>query len=156
MVCKNGMDIYIIGYDTKTKEPLRPRYISTVDSGNFIGYLYVTKAFLEEIQERLQNQDNLHFEQSIGYKKNRVEYDTISEGNTLSKEQRNKVIETKRTIDITNEEEKVKIQNQIQEMLEIIKRIIKQTDFTYLYSQEHQIFSIGYNIEEKQTNRLVL
>ena len=137
-------------YDTKTKEPLRPRYISTVDSGNFIGYLYVTKAFLEEIQERLQNQDNLHFEQSIGYKKNRVEYDTISEGNTLSKEQRNKVIETKRTIDITNEEEKVKIQNQIQEMLEIIKRIIKQTDFTYLYSQEHQIFSIGYNIEENK------
>ena len=137
-------------YDTKTKELLRPRYISTVDSGNFIGYLYVTKAFLEEIQERLQNQDNLHFEQSIGYKKNRVEYDTISEGNTLSKEQRNKVIETKRTIDITNEEEKVKIQNQIQEMLEIIKRIIKQTDFTYLYSQEHQIFSIGYNIEENK------
>ena len=35
-------------YNIKTKEPLVPRYVSTVDSGNFIGYLYVTKAFLEE------------------------------------------------------------------------------------------------------------
>lgn len=36
-------------YNTKTKEPLIPRYISTVDSGNFIGYLYVTKVFLENL-----------------------------------------------------------------------------------------------------------
>ena len=35
-------------YNIKTKEPLNPRYVSTVDSGNLIGYLYVTKAFLEE------------------------------------------------------------------------------------------------------------
>ena len=36
-------------YNTKTKEPLIPRYISTVDSGNFIGYLYVIKSFLEDL-----------------------------------------------------------------------------------------------------------
>ena len=36
-------------YQIKTKEPLIPRYISTVDSGNFIGYLYVTKIFLENL-----------------------------------------------------------------------------------------------------------
>ena len=35
-------------YNIKTKEPLIPKYVSTVDSGNLIGYLYVTKAFLEE------------------------------------------------------------------------------------------------------------
>lgn len=35
-------------YNIKTKEPLHPRYVSTVDSGNLIGYLYVTRAFLEE------------------------------------------------------------------------------------------------------------
>ncbi len=34
-------------YNVKTKEPLTPRYVSTVDSGNFVGYLYVVKAFLE-------------------------------------------------------------------------------------------------------------
>ena len=35
-------------YNIRTKEPLNPRYVSTVDSGNLVGYLYVTKAFLEE------------------------------------------------------------------------------------------------------------
>ena len=92
-------------YDTRTKEPLKPRYISTVDSGNFVGYLYVTKAFLEEVEENLQNENHLNFEQT---------------------------------------------QNQIHQMLEMIERIINQTDFTYLYSEEHQIFSIGYNIEENK------
>ena len=33
-------------YNTKTLQPLTPRYISTVDNGNFIGYLYTTKQFL--------------------------------------------------------------------------------------------------------------
>ena len=37
-------------YNIKTKEPLYPRYVSTVDSGNLTGYLYVTKSFLEGIQ----------------------------------------------------------------------------------------------------------
>ena len=42
-------------YNTKTKEPLTPRYISTVDSGNFVGYLYVVLSFLGDKQkERIQ------------------------------------------------------------------------------------------------------
>ena len=36
-------------YDTKTLKPLTPKYISTVDSGNFVGYLYVLKQFLEQV-----------------------------------------------------------------------------------------------------------
>ncbi len=39
-------------YNIKTKAPLIPRYISTVDSGNFVGYLFVVKAFLEESENR--------------------------------------------------------------------------------------------------------
>ena len=38
-------------YNTETKEPLIPRYISTVDSGNFVGYLYVVKTSLEQMSE---------------------------------------------------------------------------------------------------------
>ena len=33
-------------YNTRTLIPLIPRYISTVDSGNFVGYLYIVKNFL--------------------------------------------------------------------------------------------------------------
>ena len=36
-------------YNTKTLQPLIPKYISTVDSGNFVGYLYVVKEFLKNI-----------------------------------------------------------------------------------------------------------
>lgn len=35
-------------YDTKTKAPLYPRYVSTVDSGNLVGYLWVIAQALEE------------------------------------------------------------------------------------------------------------
>ncbi|MFL0268601.1 GH36-type glycosyl hydrolase domain-containing protein [Candidatus Clostridium radicumherbarum] len=35
-------------YDTITKEPLYPRYVSTVDSGNLVGYLWVTSESLGE------------------------------------------------------------------------------------------------------------
>jgi cellobiose phosphorylase len=35
-------------YDTETTEPLPPRYISTVDSGNLVGYLWLTAESLEE------------------------------------------------------------------------------------------------------------
>lgn len=92
-------------YNTKTKEPLIPRYISTVDSGNFIGYLYTVKAFLEEIKE----------------------------------------------LEIIEESEKQQVlQEKMQNMLRIIENIITTTDFSLLYSKEHQIFSIGYDIEENK------
>lgn len=35
-------------YDTLTKEPLMPKYISTVDSGNLVGYLWVVEETLKE------------------------------------------------------------------------------------------------------------
>lgn len=38
-------------YDVTTTKPLEPRFISTVDSGNFVGYLYVVKNVLEENEE---------------------------------------------------------------------------------------------------------
>ena len=38
-------------YNTKTLEPLYPRFVSTVDSGNFVGYLYVVMEFLKSNNE---------------------------------------------------------------------------------------------------------
>ncbi|MBC2399085.1 GH36-type glycosyl hydrolase domain-containing protein [Clostridium tetanomorphum] len=35
-------------YDTNTKEPLYPKYISTVDSGNLLGYLWLLNISIEE------------------------------------------------------------------------------------------------------------
>ena len=93
-------------YNTETKEPLIPRYISTVDSGNFVGYLYVVKIWLEEI-EIVANQ-NINSKDSV---------------------------------------------EEIQNLIEIVDKLIIDTDFSQLYLKEQKIFSIGFNVEEnKLTN----
>ena len=93
-------------YQIDDKKPLLPRYISTVDSGNFIGYLYTTRAFLEDIKEK-------------------IEVGEIKEQENINKQQ------------IINN-------------IEYITRLINETDFSLLYSKQHEIFSIGYNIEENK------
>ncbi len=90
-------------YEIKKKEPLIPRYISTVDSGNFVGYLYVVKSFLLEILENTKEQD---------------------------RESMNN--------------------NQLKNQIQMVSNLIEETDFSLLYHKEHQIFSIGFNIEENK------
>ena len=41
---------YLNWYDTRTKEPLWPRYVSTVDSGNLLGNLWVLKQAMKELK----------------------------------------------------------------------------------------------------------
>jgi len=81
-------------YNIKTLEPLVPRYVSTVDSGNFIGYLYVVKQFLSSLE--WENQGNIN------------------------------------------------------QMINIIENIIKNTDFSVLYESRNKLFSIGFNVEENK------
>ena len=104
-------------YDLKTLEPLTPKYVSTVDSGNFIGYLFTLKQFLEE-------------------QRNCVNKDT-------SKEEGNRA-----EISKAERIEENGIQEKIKQMIEIIDKIIENTDFKYLYSEENRIFSIGFNVED--------
>ena len=52
MTSMEDMDMYkghfYNWYDTKTKAPLFPKYVSTVDSGNLVGYLWVVAQALDE------------------------------------------------------------------------------------------------------------
>lgn len=43
---------YLNWYDTKTKAPLWPRYVSTVDSGNLLGDLWVLKQSMQELKSK--------------------------------------------------------------------------------------------------------
>ena len=45
-------------YNIRTLDPLIPRYVSSVDSGNFIGFLYTVKQFLKE-KEYTQYKDRI-------------------------------------------------------------------------------------------------
>ena len=84
-------------YQIKTKEPLIPRYISTVDSGNFVGYLFVLKTFLKQINI----EDN-------------------------------------------------KKQEELNMLINLVDKLIENTDFKVLYNNELQMFSIGFNAEENK------
>ena len=46
-------------YDIENLKPLEPKYVSSVDSGNFIGYLYVVKEFLIELEDKYPNIKNM-------------------------------------------------------------------------------------------------
>lgn len=43
---------YLNWYDTKTAMPLWPRYVSTVDSGNLLSYLWIVKETLKEYKKK--------------------------------------------------------------------------------------------------------
>ena len=84
-------------YNIKTLRPLRPEYLSTVDSGNFIGYIITLKSFLLEIEDK-EIKDKYLIEQNIEY----------------------------------------------------INKLIKDTDFSKLYNDEIGLFSVGFNVEENR------
>ena len=104
-------------YNIKTKEPLIPKYISTVDSGNFVGYLYVVRSFLEDIVGNIQDESDLYNE----YYKEEINKDKL----------------------------KVKLY-ELENLVKRITSLIENTNFAPLYSPEHRLFSIGFNIEENK------
>ena len=46
---------YLNWYNTKRYEPLWPRYVSTVDSGNLLGYLWIIKEELLTLSKKNYN-----------------------------------------------------------------------------------------------------
>ncbi len=122
-------------YNIKTKQPLNPRYISTVDSGNLVGYLYVLKAFLEEIEDETKEQ-NANQVQSLSNVKSLTQVESnrksINDLNT----------EKQQALQISTEE--------LQTLKETVLKLIENTDFSKLYSPSHRLFSIGFNIEENK------
>ena len=80
-------------YNTKTLIPLIPRYVSTVDSGNFVGYLFIVKDFL------VSNKNKGEVEKNLIY---------------------------------------------------LIEELIKNTDFSKLYSEKTKLLSVGFNLEENK------
>ena len=91
-------------YNIKNLEPLRPRFISTVDSGNFVASLYIMKQFLNDEKNKLYNY-----------------------------------------MPGTNVEKFTDALNQLSIYTD---ELINNTDFSVLYFQGRNLFSIGFNVEQ--------
>ena len=117
-------------YNIKTKKPLIPRYISTVDSGNFVGYLYVVRSFLKDI---LKDKESFNAKLHDSEKRSENQQRQI-------KKVEEKIIYT--NLDFEDEH--------LENLIARITNLIENTDFSPLYSPEHRLFSIGFNIEENK------
>ena len=114
-------------YNIKTLEPLKPRYVSSVDSGNLVGYLYIVKQFLKENIKNLVDE--------------------------LEKNKKNSLNETSQAINEKKEyqkEDNSKLEFKLQNLIEIVDNLINNTDFSKLYDEESRLFSIGFNVEENK------
>ena len=109
-------------YNIKTLEPLVPRYISSVDSGNFVGYLYVLLQFLKESKAKI--------------------IDAIKNKNKLNKVDRSVAKEKNLGNALTLQK--------IETMEILVTNIINNTDFSKLYDNKNRLFSVGYSVEENK------
>ena len=109
-------------YNLKNLEPLTPKFISSVDSGNLVGYYYVVLQFLEEIERKLINKKAKYIEDEI---KNE---EKVEIKNTKSNQ----------------------LQEKIQIMKNQITNLINNTDFTKLFDYKNNLFSVGFDVEENK------
>ncbi len=129
-------------YDLKTLEPLKPMYVSSVDSGNLIGYLFTAKAFLKEI---LQSENtNINTEISSENSSNSAQKAQYNE--STNNETENISQKANEKLETTNQN----ITNRVQNLIQIINKLIKDSDFSKLYDKEARLFSIGFNVEENK------
>lgn len=161
-------------YNIETLEPLIPRYISSVDSGNFVGYLYVLKQFLIENKEKLQannipkeeiyynldSQDYMQNSDNPKYLKN--EEMNIRKNSKNLENERTNIEENNKNlgsgeININNNisyeesnQNRNEIITKINVMLDIVDNVIEHTDFSKLYDEENRLFSIGFNVEDNK------
>lgn len=150
-------------YNTKNLHILRPRYISTVDSGNFVGYLITVCEGLKSLAQPDYSSYLSGLLDTIRIEKEELSglFDKMPE--RVSREE---------FIQFLDENEKVlseyplcsaMIQDFRQELSDteidcsnLIKRIeklIDDTSFSVLYDEKRKLFSIGFNMEEERLTR---
>lgn len=125
-------------YDTVTLKPLSPIYVSTVDSGNFVGCLITVKEGLIELLGSNETNHQDHHNQSdslnIAFSE---ELTPISSGKLL----RHPISE-----------------EWLEKGKELIKRIDKMiytTNFVPLYDHNAKLFTLGYHVERNERDDIL-
>lgn len=163
-------------YDTRNLEPLRPKFVSTVDSGNFISYLYVLREGMKEYLERpligreliqgLKDTVNLIEDKDIRKeifiqieKIKIVEIDRLKDLYNILESENNKNEDKwiknslNRVEALLREYENGNVEKtilDIESLIDRIDKLIDEVDFRPLYDYKKNLFSIGYIVEEKQ------
>ncbi len=143
-------------YDTVTLEPLPPLYVSTVDSGNFVGCLMTVK---EGLAEWLKSDIELDEEPGIG--QNRVKHP--EEWNVAFSQ------ELTPTVEMVDAGETVWIQTETEtpdtfrqgwmergeNLISRIEALINGTDFRPLYDHKAKLFTLGYHAALHERDKIL-
>ncbi len=136
-------------YNIKTLEPLNPKFVSTVDSGNFVGYLYSAKEFIYNKLKAIEEQED---KKDIKNKQKEQENSVNGKIEKFNNEKSNFNVKNEKTNDATHID-KISINvisNKIkyEQMYEIVSKLINETDFSKLYDYSKNLFSMGYDFRE--------
>jgi cyclic beta-1,2-glucan synthetase len=124
-------------YDTETLKPLNPMYVSTVDSGNFVGCLITLK---EGLSEWLNINEEIGFDQTHkGQTLNIAFSEEIAPG--PSKLLRKKI--------------RAATQVKIRSLMERCEKLIQETNFKPLYDHKAKLFSLGYHAERRERDEVL-
>ena len=130
-------------YNIETLEPLVPKYVSSVDSGNFVGYMYVLKQFLINVYHKYEEKPNI-----VENKTTWVEENKAATHLSIKNDINTKISDENYK---NNSLEKMsETLNKLEFMINVTDTIINNTDFTKLYDNENRLFSIGFNVEENK------
>lgn len=134
-------------YDTASLAPLPPKYVSTVDSGNFVGCLIAVKEGLAEYLETDQRLDGpLNSNRPADRESLHVafaeELTPALDGSETQKE--NRRIRTAGSW-----------QDRGQRIMNRLERMIQETDFRPLYNDKHKLFSLGYHAERQEQDKIL-
>jgi cyclic beta-1,2-glucan synthetase len=127
-------------YDTETLKPLTPMYVSTVDSGNFVGCLITVKEGLSEWlnlnNKKYDRHEPIHQEKML----NIAFSEEIAPGPPR---------------DIFHKNEQLSLETRIKKLIDRFEKLGLETNFRPLYDHKAKLFSLGYN-EERRERDVVL
>ncbi|MDR0930828.1 MAG: hypothetical protein LBM38_03670 [Clostridiales bacterium] len=152
-------------YNIETLQPLRPMYVSTVDSGNFVSYLIT----LAEGLKTLAMQDNLYSENHDNGLKSifnlcgmerdvtEITFETLAELELNSKDVApawsrlfRRTIADLRAAQKFQKDRITQLNKRLTELANFAQKLAERTDFRPLYNKRNHLFSIGFNVEQQE------
>jgi cyclic beta-1,2-glucan synthetase len=139
-------------YDTKTLAPMPPAYVSTVDNGNYIGYVMAAKQALLEIAKQPHDEKRLFFGLCQTAKLEGISPPDTTDLLILADRLKNAHgIRTRSLVNmIQKQEESGQTASKLKKLSDRLENIIQTTDFSLLYDKKKKLFAIGYDAQEKK------
>ena len=127
-------------YDTVTLKPLSPIYVSTVDSGNFVGSLITVKEGLAELIGSYDQDDEF------------ADHKKDSDSLQIAFSEELSPVGSGKLLRNFNYEEWVKKGKQL---LKRMDKMIQETNFIPLYDHHAKLFTLGYHVERHERDDIL-